>query len=174
MFLKLGSRAFPVLLIVFSGLWMAATIFPLVYSLLFPTPDIQHIVGALKGRETLREELAPLVRGTIDTSGHLRRAIQVGAYWHASAEYKFKESHTTKELELSYLAWFEKRSKPTILIITRTELDSSLVRFDIDEGRPIGTVRAYLLPLVVLAFSVYWFHRSRFFAPLKPSTDSPK
>jgi hypothetical protein len=157
-------------LLVLSSLWTVATLSPLFYSLLFPNQDIQHIVRALEGRETLREELTPLVRGTIDTSGHLKRAIQVGAYFYASAEQKLRESHTTKEVEIAYLAWFEKRSKPTILVITRTEIDGSLLRFHTYEGRPIGTIRAYLLPVLVLAFSVYWFRRRDSFFREEPKS----
>lgn len=159
MFKRLSSRASSIVLLVLSSLCTAWAFSPFVYSLVFPSQDIQHIVGALEGRETIREELAPLVQQNIDACGHLTRAIQVHTYWHASAEQTFKESHATKEIEVSYLAWFEKRSKPTILIITRTEFDSSLLRFDINEGRPIGVVRAYLLPVLALAFSVYWFRR---------------
>jgi hypothetical protein len=147
---------------VLSSLWVAAVFCPLLYSLLFPTQDIQHLVAAFEGRETPREEFASFVRAAIETSGHAKRVIQVGAYWQRSAEYKSKELHTTRETELSYLAWFEKRSKPTILIITRTQIDeSSLLRFDVNEGSPIATVRAYLPPLLALAFSVYWFRSRR-------------
>jgi hypothetical protein len=127
----------------------------------FPNRDIQHIVRALEGRETLREESTPLVRGTIDTFGHLRRAIQVGAYFYASAEQTLKESHTTKRVEVSYLAWLEKRSKPTILAVRRTEIDGSLVRFETDEASPFAIIRAYLLPVLALVFAVVLVSQER-------------
>jgi hypothetical protein len=126
---------------------------------LVPDQDIRRIVRALEGRETLPEALAPLAEQIVNTAGHLKRAIQVSVYWHVEADYNIKKSHKTKETQISYLAWFEKRAKPTILIVTRTEVDGSELHFDIDEGEPIGTLRFYLLPLLLLAFSIYWFRR---------------
>src|SRR5258708_25213277 len=96
MFLRLSSRAAPTLFLVLSVLWMGATIFPLFYSLLFPNADIQHIVRALEGSETLSGDLARLVKQVTDSGGQLRRAIQVAAYWQVSQKYKNREGHTTK------------------------------------------------------------------------------
>jgi hypothetical protein len=161
MFLKLSGRAVPLVLLSVFSLWMAAFILPLFYSLLFPNADMQHIVRAFEGKETLRADLAPLAKAT-DSVGQLKRAIQVGAYWGASAEYKHGESHTTKTKQVSYLAWFEKRSsRPTVLILTRAETDGSDVRFYVNEGNPLGTLRVYLVPAVVFACSLYWFAKRR-------------
>ena len=135
---------------------------PLCYSLLFPNPEIRHIVRAFEGREDLEGLLAPLASVT-NSVGRLKRAIQVTAYWGVSAEHKGGESHTTKTAEVSYLAWFEKRSKPTILVVTRTQVDNSRARFDTDEGSLLRTLRIYLVPAVALAFSVYWFVSRRSF-----------
>jgi len=159
MFLMLRSRALPIVLLVFSSLWMAATVLPLFYSLLFPNHDIQRIVRALEGRETLPESWAPLAEQIVNQAGHLRRAIQVSVYWQVEANYNIKKSHKTRKTQISYLAWFERRTKPALLIITRREVDGSELYFDIDEGEPLSLIRFYLLPLLVLAFSVYWFRR---------------
>jgi hypothetical protein len=161
MFLRLSSRAAPILLLVLSTLWMAWTVFPLFYSLLFPNADIQHIVRALEDREALRGDLAPLTEQVTSSVGRLKRAVQIAAYWGTSAEYKVGQSHTAKTTELSYLAWFEKRSKPTILVVTRTEVDGSRIRFDINEGGPFGMLRFYLVPAVVLGLSIWWSVRKR-------------
>lgn len=160
MFIRLKGRAVPLVLLVVSSLWAAALVFPLVYSLLLPNADIRHIIRAFEGRETLRKELAPLATVT-NSVGRLKHAIQIGAYWGASAEYKHGESHTTKTTELSYLAWFEKRPKPMIFIVTRTEVDGATVRFNTDEGSLLGMLRVYLVPVAILALSLYWFLRTR-------------
>jgi len=159
MFLKLRSRALPIVLLVFSSLWTAGAVLPLFYSLLVPDRDIQRIVRALEGRETLPEALAPLAQQVVDTAGHVKRAIQVGVYWHVEADYNIKKSHKTKKTQISYLAWFERRAEPTILIVTRREVDGAELYFNIDEGEPNYLLRFYLLPLSVLAFSIYWFRR---------------
>ena len=160
MFLRVKGRAAPRALLVISSVWMAVVVSPLFYSLLFPNADIRHIVRALEGRETLRSDLAPLAEAT-NSVGRLKRAIQVAAYFGASAEYKHGESHTTRTTQLSYLTWFEKRSKPTILVVSRTETDGSRLHFDIHEGSPLDMLRVYLVPAALLAVSVYWFHRKR-------------
>jgi hypothetical protein len=56
---------------------------------------------------------------------------------------------------------FEKRSKPTILVVTRTVTDRSRLRFDTSENELSGIVRAYLIPLVALTASAIWLWRGR-------------
>lgn len=160
MFIRVKGRAVPLILLVVSSLWMAATVFPLFCSLLFPNTDIRHIVRAFEGKETLRADLAPLAEAT-NSVGRLKHAIQVAAYLGASAEYTHGESHTTKTTQLSYIAWFEKRSKPTILVVSRTQTDGSRVHFDVNEEGPLDTLRFYLVPGAVFAVSIYWFRRRR-------------
>ena len=160
-FLRFSNKAFPAIFLIFSGLWMAAMFFLLFYALWFPNDDIRHVVLALEGRETLSRDVEPLVEQLTSSIGRLKRAIPVGAYLGASAEYEMGESHTTKTIEVYYLAWFEKRSKPMIFAVARTELDGSGLRFHTDEGTFFGVTRSYLLPAVVLALSVWWFRRTR-------------
>jgi hypothetical protein len=168
MFSKLSGRVAPIILLVGSGLWMAAVVVPLIYSLLFPQADTQQIVRALEGKATLPHELMPL--GEITNSlGQLKWSVQVAAYWEGSAEYRAGKLRTTKIVELSYLAQFDKRRKPTILILTRTQFDDSQIRFDLNEGSPWGTVRSYFIPAAALAFSIYWFAQRRRL-PDKPTT----
>src|SRR5437764_12876827 len=115
MFIRLSSRAAPALFLVVSSIWMLAVTVPLSYSVLFPNPDIRHILLALEGKETLRADLVSLLQVT-NSTGHLRRTIPVAAFFGISAEYQRGQSHMTKTNEVSNLAWFEKRSKPTILV----------------------------------------------------------
>ena len=161
--MKLRAQAAPILFLVLSALWMGWTVFPFFYSLLFPNADSQHIVRALEGKETLSGDVARLVQQITGSVGRLNRAIQIAAYFGGSAEYKNGESHTTKTTEVSYLAWFEKQSKPTILVITRTEVDGSWVRYRTYESTLFDALRVYLLPAAALAFSGYWFRRKRVF-----------
>lgn len=131
MFLKLGARAAPSL----------------------------FLVRALEGRETARKELSSLVQGIVNSTGFLKRAIRVSAYYGVSAEYKARQSHSSKEIEAAYLAWFEKRSKPTILVVHLSEIDGVTLQFNIYESSPIVHARMLLLPLLALAFSLYWFRK---------------
>lgn len=161
MFWRLNERAVPTFFLVLSGLWTAGTFFPLFYSLAFPNHEIQHLIGALGGHESPRQELSSFVQNVVSSSGYLTHAIRVTAYYVASAEYNQGKSHTSKETEFSYLAWFEKRPKPTILVVNVTELDAATVRFNVWENEPIGLARILLLPLGSLALSLYWFRRRK-------------
>lgn len=161
MLLKLSHRTLPILLLIFSGLWAVGIYLPLLYSLLFPNHDIQHLVGALERREPARQELRLLVKESTDSFGQLKRAIRVAAYYGASADYNVRQSHTTKNIEYSYVAWFENRSKPAILIVSLSNIDRSTLRFNVDEGSRMQMGRALLLPLFALAFSIFWFRRNR-------------
>jgi hypothetical protein len=51
-FAKLRSRTIFWVLLVLSIVWAAAIHCPVLYSLLFPSQDIQQIIRALEGRET--------------------------------------------------------------------------------------------------------------------------
>jgi hypothetical protein len=62
MFIRVKGRVVSAVLFVMSSLWMAAFVVPLFYSVLFPNGDIQHIVRAFEGKETLRADLAPSLR----------------------------------------------------------------------------------------------------------------
>jgi hypothetical protein len=160
MFWRLSYRAAPILFLVLSTLWTVGTYSPFFYSLAFPNQEIQRLVGALESRESPRPELSVLAQNVFTSSGKLKRAIRVAAYYGASAEYKVKQSHTSKQTEFAYLAWFERRSNPTILVVNLTEIDGTILKFSIREGDPIALARILLLPVIALAFSLYWFRRS--------------
>ena len=166
MLLRLSGRAAPIVLIVVSSVWTAGTILPFVYSLLSPNRDIGHVVEALEGRETLHAELTSFIDQVINSKGRLRRAIQVAAFFGVSAEYRGGQSHVTKTTEVSYLAWFEKRSRPIIFVVIRTEVDESWLRFQTDESSIFSLLRIYVLPGSFLALSVYWFLSKR--SPTRP------
>ena len=159
MFLKLSSRAAPAVLLVLSSLWMALTVSPLLYSLLFPNPDIKHIVSALKGKEILSGDVGRLVQQVTGSVGQMRRAIQVTAY--SSVEYKIVEPRKTRKTQVSYLAWFEKQSGPMLFVITRTQVDDSSLTIRADRG-DLGTLRLYLAPALLVTFSFYWFRQKWF------------
>jgi len=91
--------------------------------------------------------------------GRLNHAIRMAAYYGASAEYKFRQSHTSKETEYAYLAWFEKRPKPVIFVVRLSEIDGSLLRFNMREGEPLGLARVLILPPLAFSFCLYWFRR---------------
>lgn len=142
---------------------MAATVLPFFYSLLFPNADIRHVVWGLEGRETLSGDMDRLVQQVTGSAGQLKRAIPIAAFF--SAKYRVRTPRTTKVTEISYLAWFKKRSRPTILVVTRTEVEDLSVRINTDEGSLSGAARIYLLPVSFMGFSVYWLGRKR----LEPS-----
>jgi hypothetical protein len=98
---------------------------------------------------------------TVTILFHLKRAVRVAAYYGASKEYKSRLWHDSKETEFTYAAWFEKRSRPTILVVNVTEVGSSTLQFNIREAKATTLGRMLLLPLVVLAFSAYWFRKTR-------------
>jgi len=161
MFWRVSRRAAPVLFLVLSALWTSGVYFPFFYSLSIPNHEIQNLVGALEGHQSARQELSSLVQNTVDSFGHLKRAIRVAAYYGASAEYKMNQSHTSKKTEYAYLAWFEKRSRPTVLVVNLSEIDGSVLRFNIHESEPLALAQTLILPLIVLSFAFYWFRRNR-------------
>jgi len=156
MLAKLRSQSFAWALLVVSMAWAAAINGPVFYSLLVPSKDIQQIILALEGRETRSGDMAPLSQEVTASAGLMRRAMLVGAYWHVSGDYNIKQSRTTRTTQLSYLAWFEKLKEPTILVVTRTEVDGSRLDYHIGEGDLFSALRDHLLPVLALVLSAFW------------------
>lgn len=155
MFSKLRLRTFWVLLLVFSGFWVADVFGPLIYSFLSPKPDFQEIVHALEGRGTPPPRASAAVEGMMSSAGLLQRAIQVGYYSGVTATFQLNASHTTRKTQMAYLAWFLRLSKPTILIINRYQTDGGLQEFEVGEGEIWGFARGLGMPLLALAFSIF-------------------
>jgi len=160
-FFKPSPRTLAIGLLVFSSLWMAFTVAPLVYSLLFPQRDFQDILHALESHETVPFRVSVMVPRTILAARPLRRALQVGYYTRFTVTVRLNASHKTKETQVTYLAWFQGLPRPSILAISRHESDGVLQGYDIDEGEPASLVRSYGLPMLMLGVSVYLVRRKR-------------
>ena len=170
--MRITNRALPAVLVVLAAVWTIATLSPLVYYALFPNPDIQNLVRALEGRESPPAALNSLVQQANDQLGVLNRAIPVAAYWGASADLNIKKSHTTKTVEVSYLTWFQKLPKPRVFVISRAETDASHLQFEITAGDGYAIVRAYSVPVVLLALSVFWLWKRPSFLEKEPRPTS--
>lgn len=155
MFFKLRLRTFWIVLLVLSGLWVADVYGSIFYSVLSPKPDFQDIVHALEGRGTPPPQVSAAVQGTISNVGPMERAIQIGYFTRVTATFQLNASHTTRKTQVSYLAWFPKLPKPTILIINRYATDGGSQNYEIGEGE-IGNIAFGLgFPLLALAFSSF-------------------
>jgi hypothetical protein len=168
MFLRLKSRAVPIALLMISSLWMAALLIPLLYSFIFPHPYLREAMRAFEGRPVSHPELAKLGRDIAESFGTLQHAIRLAAYYHGSVEYKSGETHKTTDVEYTYLVRFEKRQHYALMTIGVTEIDDSAPKLNTWLGTMSGLIRVYLSPVLLLAFSVYWFRRSRRRAESQP------
>lgn len=155
MFFKLRLRTFWIVLLVLSGVWVADVFGPLIYSVLSPKADLQDIVHALEGHGAPPPQVSAAVQGTIASAGTLQRAIQLGYYSGVTATFQLNASHTTRKTQVSYLAWFQKLPKPTILIINRYQTDGGSQNYEIGEGDIGSFARVLGFPLLALAFLIF-------------------
>lgn len=155
MFFKLRLRTFWIVLLVFSGIWVTNVFGPLIYSALFPNPDLQNIVRALEGHGTAPSDVSAAVETTIASAGTLQRTIQVGYYSGVTATFQLNASHSTRKTSVAYLAWFQKLPKPTILVIFRNQTDGGRQNYGMGEGEVRDVARGLGLPLLALAFSIF-------------------
>jgi hypothetical protein len=98
---------------------------------------------------------APAVQQINAQVGILRKAFRVGYHVGASAALSAKGSNTSKTVQISYIAWFEKRPAPMLLLVERSESNGAVQEYDIEEGAPMSLVAAYAYPLVFFAFSLF-------------------
>jgi hypothetical protein len=153
--LESGRPAYVIIFLALSSLWMCATFLPLLYSVLFPNDDLRGVVHALEGSAAAAPEAAAVVQETTEAVGVLTGAVPVAYYSGVTATVRVSGSQTSKEKQASYAAWFQKRSKPLLLVITVYEGEQSKKTYAINEGEPMHIVRGY--SLVVLAFGVSLF-----------------
>jgi hypothetical protein len=153
MFFRLSFRVFVIAFLIFSIGWVAATFLPVLYSIVFPPADIRQIVRALELRSEASPNTANAVEEIIDQVGPLQRAIPVGYYRGISATLHYNDSHIGKTTQVSYVAWFQKTPRPTLLLITKSERDGVLSGYQLEEGAAMSLVVTYALPLVMLTFS---------------------
>jgi hypothetical protein len=159
MILKLNTKRTPAVLLVLASLWVALFTLPLVFFIFCPTPDIQQLTSALKGQQAPPEGLEHLQRQFLDTVGHLKRAIPVAAFYFGSIDYKPGALRISRKAEISYLAWLECRSHPTLLIITRTKTSNSAAHIHVAEGRPLNVVRLYAAPVIAFGLSLVLYYK---------------
>lgn len=153
---KLRLQTFWTVLLVLSSLWVAATFGPLLYSVLSPTEDLSAIVRALQEREVPRPTTGPIVQQVLQQGGPLGRAIHVGHYAGGSVIFQKGASHRTTKVSDTYIAWFRKIPKPILLMVERYDEDGALQGYEIHSADSISPLaRAYALPLVALAVSIF-------------------
>jgi hypothetical protein len=142
-------------LFVLSGLWMCVVFLALLHYIVFPSEDLQGIVHALQQQGPAPVAAESMVQETIAAVGPLIRALPVAFYSGGTATIRSGRSKTSSKKQASYVAWFQKRSKPLLLLVTCIEDDEGRKSFRIEEGEPIFLIRGYTLP--VLAFGTMLF-----------------
>jgi hypothetical protein len=153
---KLRLQTFWIILLVLSSLWVVAVFGPLVYSVLSPTEDLSAIVRALQGREVPPSKAGTIVQLVLEQGGPLGRAFQVGHYADGSVILQNGASHTTTKVSDTYIAWFRKFPKPILMMVQRYDEDGVLQRYEIHSADSVSPLaRAYALPVVALAVSIY-------------------
>ncbi len=140
MFLKLSFRIFTIGLLVLSTLWVLIVFLPVLYSIVFPPRDIRDIVRALESKSNPPANAVALVERTVASAGILRRSFQVGYYSGVSATLHYNDSHTSRRIQVAYVAWFQKIPAPILLLITRSETDGILDGYQLGNADGVNKV----------------------------------
>ncbi|MBZ5662143.1 MAG: hypothetical protein LAO08_17215 [Acidobacteriia bacterium] len=169
MFPILGRRGFCIILLVISSLWVSDVFLPILYAVAFPAADFREIVQALELRGTSPPEATIAVQRVIAAAGPLRRAALVSTYSKVGVTLQLGAKHQTKRTQEGYIAWFENRHKPILLLIEHTQIDNSVKTYEIGEGEPTSVIRALGFPLLALAISAYMVRRKKPIAVISPT-----
>lgn len=159
-----GRPTYSIILVVVSALYLCATFLPLCYSALFPNEDIQSVIAALKpgGYAPLDGESA--IQAAKAAVGSLTREIQVGYYTGMTAKLHYAGSQPNQRTRVSqatYLAWFQKRSKPMLVQITLYANERGQKAFRITEVEPMLLVRGYGVPILLFGLSLFLLRRKK-------------
>ena len=162
MFPKPKTRTLAIALLALSILWMCALIFPLCYYIVAGNHDLKFVVSALEESETAPPQLAPLVEQVLAQGGRLKRAVPVGYYTGITATVRLNGTQTTKVRQVSYIAWFEKRPRPILLLISQYETNGEgKLAVNQGEWEWMSVVKGYGLPLVALVFCALWVRKCK-------------
>jgi len=149
---------YAIILVALSTLFMAATFFPFLYSILVPNEDIERFVDALKDRGEAPLDADNVVEQTKATVGSLTRAIQIGAYFEMSLGFHLSGSHApehTHASQTTYIAWFQKVPKPMLVSVTLYVNDEGGKAYGLSEVAPLTLVRGYGVPVALLGASLF-------------------
>jgi hypothetical protein len=138
---------------------MCGVFLPFLYSVMFPNKDLQGVVYALEERGTAPQEAIAVVQETIATAGPLTRAMPVAYYSGMTTTVRVSGSQTSKVKQASYVAWFQRRLKPLLLLIAVHEGEQGQKVYEINEGEPMFMVRGYTLPVLVFGVSLFLVRR---------------
>ena len=159
MVFKSSRPTYAIILFVLSSLWMCGVFLPFLYSVMFPNKDLQGVVYALEERGTAPQEAIAVVQETIATAGPLTRAMPVAYYSGMTTTVRVSGSQTSKVKQASYVAWFQRRLKPLLLLIAVHEGEQGQKVYEINEGEPMFMVRGYTLPVLVFGVSLFLVRR---------------
>jgi hypothetical protein len=146
---------YAVLLVALFSLWMCALFLPLLFHVVFPNEGIQGVVYALEQRQPAPPEAVAAVQGAIAAAGPLIRAIPVAYYSGVTTTVGVNGSQTSRAMQATYIAWFERRSGPLLLLITRYQDDGGRLGYAINEGQAWLLIRGYTPPVVLFGVSLF-------------------
>jgi hypothetical protein len=160
MFIKrLTLRAFWIVLLVVSSLWLARLLLPTVYSLLHPAADFQQVIRALEMRGPVPSALATSLPQFITTTGTLQRAVQISYHTEFTATLQLNASHSERTTEQIYFTRFEKVPKAQILVIDLAYRDGVLNHYSVQLHDTAGLITylagEFFPPLLLIIFSIY-------------------
>ena len=167
-----GRPTYAIIFVAVSTLYLCATFVPLCYSALFPNQDIQSVIAALKpgGYAPLDGESA--IQEAKAAVGSLTREIQVGYYTGMTAKIHYagaQPNERTRVSQATYVAWFQKRSRPMLVQITLYANERGQKAFRITEAEPVLLVRGYGVPILLFGLSLFVLRRTK-----KPATAAGK
>lgn len=152
-------------------MWIALIVGPILYSVLFPKSEFREIVQKLEvsGSSDLGSDTA--IQQAIPASGRLRKAVQISFYSEITITLQHGKNLSIRRSQAGYVAWFENRHKPTLLLIQEIQADDSAKTYEIDEGDAGSLVRGFALPLIALITSLYMVRRKRSMPPTSPDSE---
>jgi hypothetical protein len=155
---KSGRPTYAIILLALSILFLGTTFLPFLYSILFPNDDLQRVVSALEDRGAPPLDADSVVQEAKNAAGLLTKAIPVGYYSGMSARFHLNGSPSPeriKESQVTYIAWFQKRSKPMVMAITLYENEGGQKAYGISEGNPVILVRGYGVPILLFGVALF-------------------
>jgi hypothetical protein len=162
--LKSSRPTYAIIMLVLSSLFLCATFFPLLYSVVLPNQDIQEVISAMEGRGAPPRESEMVVKQAIDAAGPLRRVVEVGYYSGVTKAIHLDGSQASETIHASqatYIAWFQKHPGPILVSIACYKNGEDQKTYEISSVDPLRVARAYAIPILLFGVSLLLARRKK-------------
>jgi hypothetical protein len=154
---KLGRPIYTLILFALSSIYMAFVFLPVVYSILFPNPDVETFVAALRDGGVPPLDADTVIEQAKAALGPLTKTIQVGWGYQTQKAFHLVGAHEQSTITATsylYMAWFQKIPQPIVISVNLYQNDQGQKAYRIQQVSGAALARQAAIPISLFVVSL--------------------